>query len=243
MKIRSASKARTAGKIRSPLWIVFTGIALFMGAAVWLGRGPDLEVSFKREIPLKTQAADVGLALRAVINWPRWIFSLKDAQVVGPDGQPLPPAQQEARVGARVKMWIEPKKREWKRYELLTEVTRASAEGLTLRVLSDSKQKLTTAFTDLEWNVDVVHSPASVRGKPFGDVKLVGSSRAQTAHWRSRLFGRLAPNILMYQAFYPDLMTLAQLKQPLPLNPPEEVLQRFRRQQAEAEAAQGPQPY
>lgn len=207
-------------------------LALVIASFALLAQGPGQEVVFSREIPTQASIEDLDLAMRAVINWPQWIFSLKDAQVVDIAGKPLPAAQQEARLGSRIRLWIEPKKREWKRYQLLTEVTAYEPlKRISLRVLEDSTGKLTAAFSSLEWTVELLPG------------KVLGVSRGTPAHWRSRLFSRLAPHILMYQAFYPDLLTLATIKQPLPLNPPAEVLERLAKQRAALASEQQYSPY
>ncbi len=64
-------------------------------------------------------------------------------------------------------------------------------------------------FDHLEWRLDFFPSP---QGKEGGVIH--ASAIAHTRHWRSRFFGRIAEKIVMNQIFYPDLVKLAELKQP-----------------------------
>jgi hypothetical protein len=165
--------------------------------------GPDLELHFIREVssPLSTQWIDRNLA--SPLRWPGWFFSLREAKIL--DQAPL-------QAGSTLEFFIDPKKVKWKQFQIrLKVINYIPGRLLKLTILEDSSQRLTQLFSHLDWTIELI---------PQGQGTLIrGSATAKTHHWRSRLFGRLAQRILMNQVFYPDLIKLAQLKQPFSVEP------------------------
>jgi hypothetical protein len=77
---------------------------------------------------------------------------------------------------------------------------------IALRITHDSKNRLTSYFDRLDWVVEV--APGS-----SGHALLKAEASAHTSHWRARLFGRIADQILMNQVYYPDVFKLARLNE------------------------------
>lgn len=172
---------------------------------VSLARGPDQDLHMKRTIPSDLDPSRLDRNLSAVSRWPQWFFSLGTAK-------PITNEQTIAK-GSRVILHMDPKKGPWKKFDLTVEVKDYVPEkALVLQVLEDSSGRLFKLFDSIEWNIEFLPSQK-------GSL-IQGSVSAHTKHWKSRFFGRIAEKILMNQIFYPDLLKLAELKQPFSLDPP-----------------------
>ena len=175
--------------------------------------GPERELSFRREIRSPSDVKTLGEAIHKLENWPGWFFSLAQAQAIDLAGRPFSQADQTVAPGEIIQLSIDPKKGPWKKFDVWVRVQQyVPNERLTLVVQRDSKDKLVRLFSEIEWTVEI-------KPRPEGGAYVIGSGRAKTAHWRTRLLGALAEKIVMNQAYYPDLIALAGIRQPRAANP------------------------
>jgi hypothetical protein len=188
-----------------------------VGAAI-IGNGPEMDLQFTRDVPSKATVEALGAQVSDLSKWPEWFFSLKEARTVSATGELLPADQQKLFEGARVRLYIEPKKKQWKRFEMtvLVEAYKPN-DFLRLRVLDDSKKKLSTMFENLVWQVNIFpaqDAEAEGLGHSKDGAPNLSLIRGQVAgrgiSWRSKLFGTITPTILMAQVFYPDLIKLSE---------------------------------
>lgn len=195
---------------RRKFYFLFTSAALTITAIIfyYLSLGPDYTITFSRDIPSTLNGATIDRSVQTLQNWPNWFYSLAQARLTNPAQIEMPNTEQFIRTGSWVRLSIDPKKGKWKKFDLVIEILEyVPGERVRMRVLEDSKARLTGLFDSLEWKVE---------WKPQGaGVLLHGEAVGHTAHWRSRLFGRIAQRILMNQVFYPDLFKLAELSQPV----------------------------
>jgi len=191
-----------------PLLVTMAGALVL--ATVGLSRSPDFELRFERRVPSTVSVAVLTQAMGGLANWPDWFYSLKKVETVQGDG--------ELRTGQRLKLWMEPPSKPWKRFEVEAEVlSYKPGRELAIRVLGDSQGKINRILTGLTWRIELLPR--------LEGAEIIGSATARTAHWRSRLLGRLIERIVMNQVFYPNLTQLSRIKQPLPVHPTPEQLQ------------------
>jgi hypothetical protein len=201
-------------KFYGGLFVVFLGSVTLYFAS--LAQGPDRTLNFVREVPSASSAETLNQAIQAVANWPGWFYSTADVKIVDITGRPLPMRDQGIKKGCIVRLFIDPKRGPWNKFEVgLSVVDYEPRKLIRLRVISDTKGRLTELFDLLEWEIAL--TPRE------GGTVIRGSANAHTRNWRSRFFGALAERILMHQVFYPDLSRLAVLKQPLPSHPQMEM--------------------
>ena len=161
---------------------------------------PDYEIFWTREVPSKQSITELSQALSDPSNWPVFTQALKSVKVQD--------TKSPFKVGSVITYEIEPVQKEWKRFTLNVEVLHWDGVNLHLKVLEDSKQKLAKIFKTLEWKLKLL--PASPDDQKLGyQSRVYGEAVAFTKSWRSRLFGKLSPRILMHQVYYFDLMKLA----------------------------------
>ena len=204
-------------------WLTRGPLGLLLAAALaagWAAQGPDFEVEFAREVPSALPVAQLEKAVESVLSWDQWHYITVEARMIDIRDFVYAEAEQKVMEGARIRFTVEPKQMKHKRFQIFAIVERyVPQKELTLRLIKDSTGRITGLFKDLRWTVRF--SPGTPQGAPGltrGDLThgtmIVGELRGTTAHWRSRLFGRLAPRILMHQLFYPNLVALAELTQP-----------------------------
>jgi hypothetical protein len=199
------------------LFAALIGVTLAIGAAFSVP--PDFEVSFVRDVPAKISPAKLSKAIYALSNWPNWFYSTSEAKAVNLYGQPYSLKDQSIAKGSLVELWIDPRKGKWKKFVLTVKITEFEpGKMIHFVVLKDTSNRLPKLFDRLEWQIDIITSPD-------GSTVLRGSATGHTAHWRSRLFGRLASRIMMNNVFYPNLLKLAELDDPLNVNPLPQVAQ------------------
>jgi hypothetical protein len=194
------------------LSVVLLGFVIFLAVSA---QGPDRDLEFSRVVPTTLTADQLDRALVATINWPDWFFSTRLAEVLDGIGRPYPMTDQLIQTGSEIRLTIDPRKGRWKQYELRVKVIEYIPQSkLRLQLLSDSKGRLTRLFSSLEWEVDILPPTAGHSGS-----LLRSSTRAHTQHWRARMFAAFAERILLNQATYPDVIKLAELRQPKEPNP------------------------
>lgn len=177
------------------LVLALGAITLFFAAAV---NGPDVQLRLDRTVPSKHQAEKLGPLLSETESWPQWFHHLVKVQVLGAEGSSPKLAS-----GSRLRLLFDSHKSPWSEFELSAEVVElVPNRKLRLRILSDSTDRLTRLFSNIEWQVEFEPSEKGTL--------LRGTATAQATHWRSRLTGTIAERIVMHQVFYPDLIKLGE---------------------------------
>lgn len=181
-----------------------------LATGYYLSQGPDIPLSFRREVPSAFEPDRVDRNLSALSRWPAWFHSLKRASLLkeSPTGG--------FGMGSHLLLEIDPKKAMKKGFNLEFEVSEyVPGRKLGLKLIQDSSHRLTDIFEPLEWTIEILPPPVGLKpGKREVKSVLVGSVQTQTRNWRGRLFGKLAEKILLNQTFYPDMVKLAELRQP-----------------------------
>ncbi len=172
-----------------------------------LSRSPDLNLSFSRQVSSHLEIDRLERNISSITRWPGWFFSLSNVELIESDSKIISQ-------GSILKLKMDPKKGKKKRFELTVKVTAyIPHQKLHLTLLDDSSGRLVRLFDHLDWIVEI---------KPNSKGSLIqGKAIAHTRHWRSRFFGRISEKILMNQIFYPNLVKLAELKQPFSVDLPE----------------------
>jgi hypothetical protein len=192
-------------KFWAALFVLILGSFMFYCSSI--GNGDNFDVKFVREVPSQLSVDYLSQVLAQVQKWPLWFYSASRADEVNFRGDPYPRKDQALEVKGLIRMAFDPHKGESRKFELTYEVMEyIPKQRVRIRVISDSKGKLTHLFEDLEWTFELV---------PQGSGTLIrGTETARTASWRARLFSRLVPSIFLNQVFYPDLMILAKINDP-----------------------------
>lgn len=173
-----------------------------------LTTGPDLDLTFSRQVPSPFEAAHLDRQISSVTRWPGWFISLARVDTEPSDSKMISQ-------GSILKLHIDPKKGQKKRFDLTFKVTEyVPTQKLHLMLLDDSSGRLVRLFDRVEWILELQPNP-----KTKGSL-IRGTAIAHTRHWRSRFFGRVSERILMNQIFYPNLVKLAELTHPFSLDPP-----------------------
>ena len=174
--------------------LILFGVLVCEG--VFLSRSPDVTLTLDRRLRSSLTPDRIDRNVASPSRWTQWFYSL--AQVVGPES---------LQKGALLTLKIDPKKGQKKKFELQAEVIDyIPSRLLHLKITDDSSGRITHLFDHLEWKLEIEPTEK-------GSI-LRGSAMAHTHHWRARFFGRMAEKILMNQVFYPNLIQLADLKQP-----------------------------
>ncbi len=180
--------------------IGFVLLGLALGEGTYLSQGPDITLVLDRRFRSSLSPDRLSRNLSSTSRWPQWFHSL--AQVVGPST---------LEKGSQLTLKIDPKKGPKKKFDLQAEVIESIPSRLLhLKITGDSSGRLTHLFDRLEWKIEI---DPTEQGSSIHGIAL-----AHTRHWRARLFGRLTEKILMNQVFYPNLIQLADLKQPFSID-------------------------
>jgi len=176
----------------------------------WEARLPNQTLTFTREASTALSLSQLAPKFEDVSQWKTWFYTVKDVQVVDSQNHPLPKEQQKAHDGALLEIQIDPGKGSRHRFQLAARIRHFEpGRLLEIEVLDDSAGKITRLFDQLSWRIELVQDSSSPK------LQILGTETAHTAHWRSRLFGRVAPRVIMNQLFYPNLLILAN-----PVTPP-----------------------
>jgi hypothetical protein len=192
------------------LVLLLGSLTMYVGS---IAQGPDFEVKFVREVYSDVDPDTLTIAMESTANWPRWFHSLKQAQALDPaTGEPS--GRGTVAVGTPVRLFIEPAKREWKRFVVDARVTElVPQKSIQLKVLHDSTGKLDDMFEQLEWKVEL--DPVAPQAREKNRKMIVrGICTAKTRNWRARVFGKLTPRILMYQVYYVNLIAFSKIRLP-----------------------------
>lgn len=202
-------------KFWAALLVLIIGSCLFYGSVV--ANGPDVDLTFVREVPTKLSPEYLDKVIREIPRWPDWFYFGAKANQIDFRGMPYPPQDQRLEPNATIEMLFDPHRLERDRFTLKYQVLEyVPQKKMTIRVVFDSKRALTKLFDRIEWTIEFV---PNTYNKAMGDTLLRGTEVVHTAHWRSRLLGKLIPSIFLNQIFYPNLLVLADIKNPDVVHP------------------------
>jgi hypothetical protein len=189
------------------LMAFLVSVAVVAGGVVFFGRAPDFSLKWSREVPSKETPETLAAAFHDPRTWPIFHHALKSVTLYE-NGQAVA-ADRPAAPGMTAVFVIEPKKKEWKRFDIRAEVLPPKpGESLRFRMLDESSGKTTRLVADFEWWIGV--RPANEMEAKRGNRTVVfGGATAETKTSRARFLGRLAPKILMNQLYQVDLVRLA----------------------------------
>jgi hypothetical protein len=199
--------------LKSPrFWLSFAFVAGFSVAALaYLGRGPDYPIEWTREVPSRHGFEVLEPALRDMRFWPIYMRELKEAHTIraGTPALALKAPFEIPGVGSEILLAIEPKGKEWKRYQVRAEVIALEpGRKIRFRLLEESTGKTVRLLDGLEWEVSV--HPSEGRWKERGYPSFVrGVAYAKTRSRRSRILGRVFRRSMMNQIYWIDLVRLA----------------------------------
>jgi hypothetical protein len=182
-------------------------VALFAAFVGVLGRGPNFTLDWKREVPSKETIAAISVGFRDTRNWPVFHHALKSVSLFE-NGKPVEGFERVV-PGMVAVFVIEPKDKEWKRFEIKAQVLPPNpGEAFRFRMLEESSGKTTRLLDGVEWWVGV--RPATEAERESGNLSYTfGGATAVTKTSRARFLGRLSPKILMNQIYPVDLVRLA----------------------------------
>jgi hypothetical protein len=185
-------------------------VTAFLVLCWWEARLPDESLTFVRESTSQLSMKELSSKLEILPKWKDWFHNVREAQIVDSQNHPLPRSEQMAHTGALLEIQIDPGKGSHRVFTLAGKITRFEpGKVLEIQILDDSSGKITKLFDQLSWKIELT---PSADGKT---IQIVGTEIAHTSHWRSRLFGRLAPRVLLNQLFYPNILILSN-----PVTPP-----------------------
>lgn len=191
---------------------IFAGLLFFSIGIGLLGLGTDHELVLTREVESDLPVETIDKALRNLNNWALWHFDLQETKALDGRGEPYAMRDQTALTGEWIRMWFVPTKKEWKRFQVDANILEYTPKKrLIVHLISDSKNKISKLFSSLIWKVELETRPNGTRIRT--------EIRGMTQGWRARFFGRVAERILMNQVLFVNASKLAELKQPLNLNP------------------------
>ncbi|RYZ67357.1 MAG: hypothetical protein EOP09_11165 [Proteobacteria bacterium] len=183
------------------------GLAVVFSPVVYTAVRPNFKIDWSRTVPSTLPEATLAQALDDPKIWPIYYHSLKSVRFETQEGKPT----ETIAVGNRIYYSVEPKGKEWKRFELIGEVSKYEpGKHLSVKLVGDTKKKLTTVFEEYEWSLTVSEANLDLKSKGFKSMA-VGTAEAITATWRGRVFGSLFSRILMNQVYYVDLVKLGTL--------------------------------
>lgn len=218
---------------RHPFLVLFGALfGSILLVCVLASRGPNFDVTWERHVPSTQTPAEIGTALDDLKMWPVYYHGLKEVKFGAKEGtseaalssQPSKPqtdpvAQTKSprlSSGDILEIKIEQVQKEWKRFSLTTRVNQYEpGKFISFELLGDSKDKITQMFSDLAWDVRVGPiDPSTTQTPKTAHYKslITGTAHARTANWRGRMFGRIAPKILMNQVYMIDLVKLGTLE-------------------------------
>ena len=189
------------------------GVSLLISAVIaLLGLGADHELSLTREVDSELSVEILDKSIRNLNNWALWHYDLQETKALDGRGEPYSMRDQTALTGEWLRLWFVPTAKEWKRFQIEAEILEYTPKTrLIVHFTSDSKGKISKLFSSLIWKVEL--EPRS------GGTHIRAEIRGMTQGWRARFFGRVAERILMNQVLFVNVQKLAELKQPLNLNP------------------------
>ena len=169
--------------------------------------GPDFDIAMIRNIPSKLSVGYLDQVIGSLNTWPSWFHAGNTIDEVDFRGLPYPKSTQKIETHGLLRLGMDTRTGMRDRFDITVLVLEYSpGKKIRMRVLSDSKKKLTALFDDIEWEIDLLPQTT-------GSL-ILGTVRAHTRQWRARLFGKLVPNIILNQIFYPNLFVLAEINNP-----------------------------
>lgn len=198
------------------LWIpIILVVAISWGLIEFYSRGPDFEVLWSRNVPSFLPREKLSAALKDTQQWPVFHHELKEVSLFRvADGVETPVKESTSiEPGMHATLRMEPKGKEWKRYELRAEILAVKpGESVSFRLLPESRGKMTKILADYEWSFSIADAPEAMKTRGYLS-SVEGESKARTLTPRARFFGRVAAKILMNQTYPIDLARLANFEE------------------------------
>jgi len=205
--------------LKVPQVLGLTFVLLSVGClsyATVVARGPDVDLTFVRDVPTKLTPDYLDKVIREVPRWPDWFYLGSKANQIDFRGMPYPLQDQRLVQGGMIEMLFDPHRLERDRFTLKYQVLDyVPRQKMTIRVVFDSKEALTKLFDRIDWTIEFLPNPYGGEEKTM----IRGIETVHTAHWRARLFGKLVPSIFLNQIFYPNLLTLSAINNPDTVHP------------------------
>jgi hypothetical protein len=202
-------------------------IVLVLGSSMFymssIGNGPDHEVLFVREVPSKLDAGYLDQVFQQIPTWSQWFFAATSSNEINGMGNPYPIGDQKLVPHAIVQMNFNPHRGENSKFQLTYEVLDyVPKKMLKLRVTRDSKNHLLKLFSDLEWTIELLPmSPESKTNPKMAQFNTMirGTLTGHTATSKARIYSQLIPSVFLNQVFYPNLLVLTEINNPLAVVP------------------------
>jgi hypothetical protein len=193
--------------------VLILSLLTCVAVLISFAQGPDQVLSFSRMVPSSLDPERIDRNISAVTRWPQWFFSTAEVKILDSSNQAVSSEVQTIQDGSLLKIRIDPKKGERKKFELTAKVVNyLPGKKLDLALVEDSTGRLTRLFDHLNWNIELIQTEKGTHIRE--------TTTATTRHWKSRLFGRIAEKILLNQVSYPNILKLAELKQPFSVDSP-----------------------
>jgi hypothetical protein len=178
---------------------------LLIASILWLGREPNTQLQFDRTVPVQISEDTLKRALTEVPFWNRWFHYAGKVERIDLTGAPMPGPDQVVEKGAWMRILIDPKKGEKRKFFLTVEVTDYQPnQKISFQLKEDQSGKWQRLFSEMTWSLEVLPKTDKL------PLRLHGTAVATTRSFRARFWGRLSEKILMNQIYLPDLISLAE---------------------------------
>lgn len=188
--------------MRRFLWITLAVLGLLLAGLGWAALRPDFDLRMEREVASPLPAAQLGAKLADLPRWRDWHYRMREARMAAGQaaGAPLAP-------GSKVELVFLPKGLGREDYVISARVSRwEPGKAIGLELENDSRGRLTRVFSRLAWTLEI---------RPEGAGSAVRATvEARTSSWQARLYGVLAPRVILNQALYANLEELAGVQAP-----------------------------
>jgi hypothetical protein len=208
-------------KFWAALVVLVLGSSLYYISSV--GNGPDRDVTFVREVPSKLDIDYLDQVLRQIPKWSQWFYAATESNEMNGLGNPYPLGGQKLEPRALVQMEFNPHRGENAKFQLTYEVLDYIPKKLLkIRVIKDSKNHLLKLFSTLEWTIELLPMSPEAKTNPKMaqfNTMIRGTLTGHTATSRARIYSQLIPSVFLNQVFYPNLLVLTEINNPLAVVP------------------------
>jgi hypothetical protein len=202
-------------------------IVLVLGSSIFyistIGNSPDRDVTFVREVPSKLDIDYLDKVLNQIPKWSQWFYAATDSNEINGVGIPYALGGQKLEPHALVRMNFNPHRGENSKFSLTYEVLDYVPQKLLkIRVINDSKNHLLKLFSQLDWTIELLPMSAEAKANPKlaqFNTMIRGTLNARTATSKARIYSQLIPSVFLNQVFYPNLLVLTEINNPLAVVP------------------------
>lgn len=209
-------------KFWAALVILVLGSSIFYISSI--GNGPDRDVTFVREVPSKLSIDYLDQVLQQIPKWNEWFFAATDSNEISMLGDAYPIGHQKLEPRALVRMSFNPHRGESSKFQLTYEVLEyVPKKLLRIRVIRDTNNHLLKLFSNLEWTIELLPMTPEMKATSAKmaqfNTMIRGTLHAYTASSRARVYSQLIPSVFLNQVFYPNLLVLTEINNPLAVVP------------------------